>query len=309
MKKKRNAFTLVELLVVIAIIGILVALLLPAVQSAREAARRTQCINKLKQLSLACLNYETSHKTLPMGAVSSNNVSWNVLLLPYIEENAIYDQVDFREGRFNLGTNNEGERGGNLIALNRVDGFLCPSMDSDILATHPSATLTDGRETYKSHYFSVSGPIGTIPGTSEKYSSISKTPHGNFGQDGVMAVNFGAKIAQITDGTSKTLLLGEIAGIDSSTGKVRAGGGSNWYRGVAFGTTVEQQNGQSSCKNIEGGINSIYIKYNDYPFGSLHSGGAIFAKCDGSAELVSEDISITLYRGLASRNGSELESQ
>ena len=94
----RLGFTLVELLVVIAIIGVLVALLLPAVQSAREAARRMSCSNNLKQLSLALHNYEDTHKTFPPAGIDSNQMSWVVLLLPYFEQKNLYDQFNFNRG-------------------------------------------------------------------------------------------------------------------------------------------------------------------------------------------------------------------
>ncbi len=100
----RRAFTLVELLVVIAIIGILVALLLPAIQAAREAARRAQCQNHLKNLGLACLNYESAKKRLPPGFVSQPNLAeawaWGTFILPYIEEQGIYDKSALQK-RFN----------------------------------------------------------------------------------------------------------------------------------------------------------------------------------------------------------------
>lgn len=102
------AFTLVELLVVIAIIGILIALLRPAVQSAREPARRVQCANNLKQLALALHAYHASVGSFPPGAIVENNLSWNVFLLPYIEQQNLYDQFDFSSGEFYGGTNKEG---------------------------------------------------------------------------------------------------------------------------------------------------------------------------------------------------------
>ncbi|HTN75701.1 MAG TPA: DUF1559 domain-containing protein, partial [Pirellulaceae bacterium] len=95
--RRSRAFTLVELLVVIAIIGVLVALLLPAVQAAREAARRMQCTNNLKQIGLAILNYENTHKSLPPGGLmqkSGFGHSWWVRILPYVEQNAVYEKFD-----------------------------------------------------------------------------------------------------------------------------------------------------------------------------------------------------------------------
>src|SRR5262245_22393651 len=99
--RARRAFTLVELLVVIAIIGVLVALLLPAVQAAREAARRMRCSNNLKQLSLGLHNYEDVHKTLPPAGINTNQMSWLVLVLPYIEQTNLYDRFNFNAGAWN----------------------------------------------------------------------------------------------------------------------------------------------------------------------------------------------------------------
>src|SRR3954453_24148468 len=127
----RKAFTLVELLVVIAIIGILVALLLPAIQAAREAARRSQCVNKMKQLSLAVLNYESARKTLPYGNTPNYMSAWKTgacagnpeavvatsglahptlfsYILPYIEEQAVYDQIDLTKNWHDNNTSSEG---------------------------------------------------------------------------------------------------------------------------------------------------------------------------------------------------------
>jgi prepilin-type N-terminal cleavage/methylation domain-containing protein len=98
MVRSKRGFTLVELLVVIAIIGILVAMLLPAVQAAREAARRSQCTNNLKQLSLAMLTYHQAVGKFPPPGISSNQVSWLVLILPYLEQKPLHDQFDFNQG-------------------------------------------------------------------------------------------------------------------------------------------------------------------------------------------------------------------
>lgn len=115
-----RAFTLVELLVVIAIIGILIALLLPAVQAAREAARRMQCTNNLKQIGLALHNYESSHKVLPPGYITSNTASTHTQILPYFEQSAAYDLFDF--------TVNINTHANNLAAREqKLTGLQCPS--------------------------------------------------------------------------------------------------------------------------------------------------------------------------------------
>src|SRR3954470_15011792 len=152
-RSQKRGFTLVELLVVIAIIGILVALLLPAIQAAREAARRSQCVNKMKQLSLAVLNYESARKllpyantpnnTLPMksgpcagtaGAAGSSNGLFHhtvfTYILPYIEEQATYDQIDFKQN-WNQVTPVNSHNTTNLAATSRdIDVFLCPSTEN-----------------------------------------------------------------------------------------------------------------------------------------------------------------------------------
>jgi prepilin-type N-terminal cleavage/methylation domain-containing protein len=120
--KTRMAFTLVELLVVIAIIGILVALLLPAVQAAREAARRTECSNNLRQIGLGLLQYEGTKKVFPTGALSTGNMlSWHAMILPYIEEQGIASQINYKQVGC-LQTPNH------ALAMNPIETYFCPSL-------------------------------------------------------------------------------------------------------------------------------------------------------------------------------------
>src|SRR5829696_7550683 len=151
-RSQKRGFTLVELLVVIAIIGILVALLLPAIQAAREAARRSQCVNKMKQLGLAVLNYESARKVLPYGntpnltlplkagacpgaattAPPTNSLAHHTVfsfLLPYIEEQAIYDQIDFTLNWDSTATNKKNTT--NRLATSKdIDVFICSSTEN-----------------------------------------------------------------------------------------------------------------------------------------------------------------------------------
>ncbi|QDU60403.1 hypothetical protein Pan216_12420 [Planctomycetes bacterium Pan216] len=288
------AFTLVELLVVIAIIGVLVSLLLPAVQQAREAARRAQCTNNLRQLGIAFANYHDSQGLFPPGTLTSTGLSWNVSILPYIDRQALFDRFSFASGSFNGAPNNEGPDK-NVHALVRIPMFLCPTSPNE-LATHGSSTLSDGRKTYTSHYYGVAGPKGTAPdGTAYRHDNSPAT-HGGFALQGVMGKNRGSGISEILDGTTRTYLLGEL-----SEG---SGDGASWARGIAFSPAFD---GMSSCKNISNGINSPFGSiFNDIPFSSLHPGGAHFLMCDGATTFVSENIDLAVFKAGASRDGGEL---
>jgi prepilin-type N-terminal cleavage/methylation domain-containing protein len=308
---RRTGFTLVELLVVIAIIGILVALLLPAVQSAREAARRTQCTNSLRQLAVAMQMHHNTAKEFPPGAASSNNLSWNVFLLPYLEEGPLYDKFDLNDGPFNGGPNREGPD--KLIhGLNRIDMFLCPSAEQ-LLAEHGSSTLVDKRQTYTSHYFGIMGPKGKDANgqtyaMEEVNAGYTSGCCGGFAAQGVLRRDKSTSIRQITGGTSHTLMLGEIAHQDGpgfGDSAIGGGDGASWVRGVAFGTKQDQMTGMSASKNVADGINVIPVLFNDISFSSFHPGGAHFARCDASVDFISEDIDLFVYKELANReNGA-----
>ena len=307
-RNPKSAFTLVELLVVITIIGILIALLLPAVQAAREAARRLQCSNNLKQLTLAMHNYHTTHGVFPPGCLSTNNLSWNCFILPQIEQQGLYDLFlqykTFNTGTFHGGTNNEGVNKANLLATNRVAAFLCPSSTVFNPSTPSSIPTNPERSTYVSHYYGVAGPMGTNPVTGANYPYVKSTDPSNgscagsscgqLATGGTLYRNSAVSIAHITDGTSNTLLLGEIDD----------GSGTNWVRGIGFGTVNPE--GMASCKNVVNGINGAWgWLFNDYRFGSYHPGGACFARADASVDFVAENMDLTLFKALASRGGGE----
>ncbi len=296
-----SGFTLIELLVVIAIIGILIALLLPAVQKVREAANRLSCQNNLKQIGLAMANYHDSAQAFPPGGVSMNETSWHVHLLPYLEQDALFRQFNLSPGHY---TDNGGQ-GRNNLAANRIALYLCPSSPADkMLLNAPNNVnppdLINGQPPYTTHYYGVMGPKGTNPVTGQPYSSRDDdNGYGGFGTQGVFDCDSQTTIADITDGTSNTFLVGEVSWDNPFTGtRYRS-----WMRGC--------QNGGNGwiggCRNVANGINTPQIAlFNDIAFGSQHPGGANFVMCDGSVHFVRENINLGVLKAAASRNGGEV---
>ncbi|QDS89093.1 putative major pilin subunit [Rosistilla ulvae] len=290
----RKGFTLVELLVVIAIIGILVGLLLPAVQQAREAARRMSCTNNLKQLGLAIHNYHDVFRVFPPGgngsydlAVRSNQLSLHTFLLPFLEQGNVHDQIDFSGSSYLTERNS---------SANRVDAFLCPSSTREFDATTSGGSLSYP-DLYTAHYLGVMGPKGVNAQTGGTYQSDETlASNGGFARQGVFYDLSKIKFRDITDGTSNTFALGELSWNDAGT-VFRM-----WVRGCGGSACT-------SCKNIVDGIGitpAVSGNFNNVSFGSQHPGGAHFVQCDGSVRFVSETVDLGLYKATASRNGGEV---
>ena len=291
---KKRAFTLVELLVVIAIIGILVALLLPAVQAAREAARRTQCSNNMKQLALALHNYHDTNKRFPMASVYANKLGYITRILPFFEQQALYDQIDFTQ-----------DHNGNMpIGVNRIETLLCPSGNEETSAY--SAETINGQRCFTAHYYGNTGPIGINPVTGEEYERFrAKEGHyGEIGIGGIMWEESRTDLGDINDGTSNTFMLGEISWGDWE-------GYRSWHRGRVW--VGGRKAAYLTCKSYKYPINihksnrsdDIIQIRNPGPFGSEHPAGAQFALADGSVRFVSESVDLTAYLSTASRNGGE----
>lgn len=270
MKKGNNvrAFTLVELLVVIAIIGILIALLLPAVQAAREAARRMQCSNQIKQLSLALHTYHDANKAFPndgychgwydnAGVLSSGRgqLSIHCRLLPFMEQTALYEYLDFgRNYLTGLGSGPEylDSTSNAYVGKQRVANFICPS------ATGNETICGDSYErayfNHVAHYIGISGSLGELPGytdieTAPQYPYWNN-PNNNWGgpevgQNGIMPMGANKTFGAMSDGSSNTFAFGEIAwtgmeGADSGTIAVSLspqGHLRSWHRGGQSGAT------------------------------------------------------------------------
>jgi len=295
--RRRLGFTLVELLVVIAIIGVLVALLLPAVQAAREAARRTQCINNMKQLGIACLNYHDATKKFPPGATwgpgaTKHGMAFLVSLLPYTELGPLLDSFGDRVYSTTFPNRNIGAK---VDAL-----FVCPSDGMD-----PLDILAVGEEWRTSNYAGVMGG-----GLVEVKIMSNPSTCGHYYTDGVLYPESEVRMKDITDGSSKTMLIGE------RTYQLRL-----WTKGAYYDGSPQQFVCVISAKNVAIPLNAdsqsyCYrnnefggpcpspwpTKFNDLYFGSRHPGGAQFVFGDGSVRFVHDSIDWNTYRRYATRN-------
>ncbi|PQO44846.1 DUF1559 domain-containing protein [Blastopirellula marina] len=288
----RGGFTLVELLVVIAIIGVLVALLLPAVQQAREAARRMQCSNNLKQTALALHNYHDVQGQFPLPGMVANTLGWSFSILAQMEQSAMADQISTVEGNSNL-------PGRRMFGPTRVDAYLCPSAPATETYSPRSDEQYNGQKSYAIHYFGILGPLGNYSingGTSQPYNCKDITAaFGGECSQGIMW-QYGSRIADITDGTSNTYLLGE----------------NSWqempYRRYWLRAKYQDSRGTLylMSKNVQYPINSENTdKWNSVAFGSMHPGGAMFSRGDGSVGFVPETIDFATYLAMSSKDGGE----
>jgi prepilin-type N-terminal cleavage/methylation domain-containing protein len=295
----RRAFTLVELLVVIAIIGVLVALLLPAIQAARGAALRASCINNLKQLATAAHNYHDVHRVFPAGGLNWStppgqinppkyrNVSLFVLMLPQLEQGPLSQQWDFNDPWQNV-------LSGRSATV--LDVLVCPS---DVLASK-WAVDNNGRQFALTSY----GGNGGV----QSYPTASAT------LDGVFFMNSAIRIADILDGTSTTLLFGERFHRDydydlnagtftkmTGWGYWCPSSGAPGMGDVTLGTFVP-----INYRHPAGvAVNATYEGRRVTAMGSGHSGGCNAALADASTRFVSENIDPSLFRALSTRAGGE----
>jgi hypothetical protein len=270
----------------------------------------------MKQLTLALHNYHSAEKKFPSGGVSLNNLSWIAYILPYIEETAIYEQMKgfgtFTEGEVRNGpSNNEGDHKGNLMAVNRIGLLLCPSSQIE-QSSKGSFTLHDGRRLYVSHYHSVAGPLGINPATGKPYESKFEgiSGYGGFALSGILTLNSANRSKDVTDGMSKTLMLGEL----------HTGSGNAWVAGAAIsgtgdplkiGHTSKSTRATTASKNVRFAINTKWTDLdndNEMAFSSMHPGGAHFSLADGGVRFISDYIDLNLYKSLCSRNGGEAVS-
>jgi len=325
---KKRGFTLIELLVVIAIIAILVALLLPAVQQAREAARRTQCKNNMKQLGLALHNYHDVYNQFPINysttfTLDNSTLSWMVTILPYIDQATLAAQIDS-----NFGIRNDprspnpdstpvAEPSNGWVAKQPLTVFRCPTDTSD--------NVMGGRANYGGAW-AVNSYKG-VAGGNWQWGSWQNRPAGgvippasgdrfnhNHGQgldrgNGLLfrgnSFSYSNKFRNVTDGTSNTFAIGEAVPrycthtwwwwFNGSTATCSIPLNAPAVCGSANAANSNDQNLAACADDWP----------NNYSFKSMHTGGGQFTMADGAVKFISENIDLALYRSLASLDGGE----
>jgi prepilin-type N-terminal cleavage/methylation domain-containing protein/prepilin-type processing-associated H-X9-DG protein len=314
MASKRHGFTLVELLVVIAIIGILVALLLPAVQAAREAARRMQCVNRLKQVTLAALNYESTHKELPpgrlgcdgdtapcarpAGPLQQHGASVFVELLPFMEQQPLYDQFGVETRMiWSPGTWDWNNAQVAQAIGTQLDELSCPSDGERQPYADYQHNVPANIRVATGSYAGVMGDVGPPIGNDyyNRVDSRGKVYHTKYNNTGIFFYAKPIKLRQITDGTSNTMFFGEtILGHLREHSNLWTNGnrGTSSMRSTFYApnTLPELVQLKLPSENSHAGFNSF------------HPGGLNFSYGDGSVDYITDDTDLAVYRAKSTRS-------
>ena len=319
-RRDTRGFTLVELLVVIAIIGILIALLLPAVQAAREAARRMRCSNNLKQMGLAQHNYHDTFRAFPLGSRSHPfltprncyGTNWRASILSFLEQETLFDQLNFETGGF--GTSSGAFSGGNeVLSELEVPVYKCPSSPSGPFDTDRGTTNT--RNSMMHEYV---GIAGAYPDPGGRTGVCKQSLRGMVCRNGLLLANENTRMRDATDGTSNVLLIAEQSGLVDDE-RIRANYGGGWT-----GTAADPGNPIYTVRTMptnhnfyHTGLSVIRWRINsptyvsgssDYSYmtntilNSFHPGGISVLLTDGSVRFLSETMEMETLRRLGAGN-------
>ena len=319
MLSRRRGFTLIELLVVIAIIGVLIALLLPAIQQAREAARRSQCASNCKQIGLALNGYYEVHSCFPIGArgmktpltpAVSNNWAlkdchnWRLAILPFLDAATIYDQINFSRSF----SSNDNYPGNEVLRNLIVPVFSCPSSSLDRQYT------SAGRGMIPDYV----GVMGAVPRTGSTRGNQADCGHGWSCDHGVLLQNEVVEGRQIKDGTSKTLIVAEQSGpVDGVDLRSAHHGGWLGARTLYTRKTCAAAATPSSCDHWQTGLSCLRYRINTQNsslsgangryrnntiWTSEHGGGIHVTLADGSVTFITDTIDFFVLRQLATKD-------
>ena len=311
-RRRSGGFTLVELLVVLAIIAVLVGLLLPAVQAAREAARRVQCQNNLRQIGLALHSYESINRTLPWGAKGGWGPSWTTDILLFLEQRALAEIVPYGEPGYATGNRIESRRF-RALARAPVMTFRCPSQNGPIRFQESIGHITGrvlnsylgsaGSDVQRNHY-TASGKIGMEAGNGvlQACDFCHRVSAADVCDN--RPERRPIPLAAIRDGLSNTVLVGESRYIDTS----RCGVCDHF---MLYHTDFDDMNGHDfseALMSLHFGINLDRAPKNHLQMGmgSYHPGGAHVSMCDGSVRFLSETLDRDARLAIGSRDGYEV---
>lgn len=330
-RTNKHGFTLVELLVVIAIIGILIGMLLPAVQQVREAARRTSCSNNLKQSTLALHNYESAHSKFPGGNFYVHGPwghSFWVAALPYMEQGNLYDGYDLNRGGWTGGANNTNPNK-EWLTGKELPYLLCPSSPLPKFPVNYGNADDDDFAGTSNPDGDIAGMIPCyvgISGSSEHPSRTDGRSNGDNSEGGILLaptqqdngapyrdqnVSFGA----ISDGTSNTLILGEqsdwMLNDDGENVDCRSDGNHGFNMGTSPWNSVRRFNltvvrHPINEKVISRAVGSAGNVGPNRPIQSAHAGGAMVGLCDGSIHFLRETLDLEILFDLADRDDGDL---
>lgn len=358
-KRNEHGFTLVELLVVIAIIGILVALLLPAVQAARESARRNSCTNSEKNIALAMLNYESAQQVFPPGATytstQANGPGWHFIILPYLEDKALFDIVSDAVDQYKIDNPTldidfgSPDLGSPPLREINVKIYQCPS-DPEPFADEafgapagmPSVSYAGVMGSTGAHYEYVQndstiGFGGRCKTSGGDWDCVGAIGLGTeyLNTDGMLYPQSRVRAGQVSDGMSKTYLIGErwyiqrlwsqgvryagASGVEADIPKNAVAGtfsyaNKNITPRVPINANLDTvgyavyHEPESARPGLPQGAKEI-VGHSNLPFGSFHPGGANFAYTDGSVHFENDDIDDAVYIARGSRNLGDIGSE